>query len=301
MDSSISRPERLLPRFGGVSLESDQPIPELPLGSPRRETLAVSHGQLEALAGSPPEHLWPGDLGVGLYRAPDGWRYQTREGHAFHLDAEATRLRCAPHPEAHELLVRLVLPRVLHKRGFFVLHGSAVATPAGALAILGPSGAGKSTLAAFLSLHLSWPLLADDALVLELGEGPPILHPTSANARLWRDSAAWLGGGVVASRGLPRRPDKRECDLGGAAVLEGQPLHRVLVLDLAPGALGPGDAVVRILQHQVRFHPGDPASPARQMAQAARLASRVPVERLCLPRELASLPRVARELERQAS
>lgn len=301
MGSATSPPEGFLPRFGGLSLDSDRPVPGLPFGAPLRDRLILEHAPVSVPEGQDPVHRWSGDLALALFRAPDGWCFHSAEGHAFHLDGTAARLRCGPHPAAHEMLVRQVLPRVLHLRGRFVLHGSAVATPAGALAILGPSGAGKSTLAAALRHHLGWPLLADDALVLELGDGPPLLHPTSSRARLWTDSAARLAAGVTASRPLPRRPGKLECDLAGPAELEARPLHRVLVLDLESGESSSARAVVQLLQHQVRFNPADPAAAPRQLAQAARLASRVPVESLCLPRDLGRLPEVARTLARGAA
>lgn len=297
MGSATSRPERFLLRFGGLSLDSDRPVSGLPAGNPALDRLRLAHGPVKV----PPEarelHRWSGDLALELLRAPGGWYFRSAEGHAFHLDLAGTRLHCGPHPEAHEMLVRQVLPRVLHLRGRFVLHGSAVSAPAGAVAILGPSGAGKSTLAAALRHHLGWALLADDALVLEMGDAaPPLLHPTSGSARLWRDSAVCLAEAVEASRPLPRRPDKLECDLRGPASPEARPLHRVLVLDLGSGSTSPARQVVQLLRHQVRFNPADPEGPARQMALAARLASQVRVESLCLPRDLARLPEVAREL-----
>lgn len=300
----------MIHRFGGLLLESDRPLPGLPLAPPgepvlargpdavpaREPALFLEHGPVALPPGSAAVHAWPGELGMALFRVGEGWCFRSREDHAFAVDAQGTRVCCAPHPTGHEMLLRQVLPRVLHLRGRFVLHGSAVETPGGALAILGPSGAGKSTLAAFLRLHLGWPILADDALVLELGEGAPILHPTGPRTRLWQDSAAFLGEGVATSQGLPRRPGKLDCDLRSPAAWEGRLLHRVLVLDLESGALSSAEAVVRLLQHQVRFHPGDPQGPPRQMALAARLASQVRVQRFRLPRDLARLPEAAREL-----
>lgn len=301
MGSATSPPERFLHRFGGVSLESDRPVPDLPTGAALAERVVLEHGPVSVPPGGIPVHRWTGALALALVRAPGGWCFHSAEGHAFAVDAGGARIRCGPHPGAHEMLVRQVLPRVLHLRGRFVLHGSAVATPAGALAILGPSGAGKSTLAASLRHHLGWPLLADDALVLELGDGAPLLHPTSSRARLWPDSAARLAEGVASSRPLTRRPGKLECDLRGPAALEARPLHRILVLDLESGASPPARGVVQILQHQVRFHPADPAGASRQLALAARLAAQAPIESLCLPRDLERLPEVARELARRAA
>lgn len=286
----------MIHRFGGVSLLSDQVVPGVPIAPPSTEVLHLEHGAVPGVPDGECVHRWPGDFGLTLSRRPDGWCFASADGPAVLVDEAGTRLRCDPSTAGQELLVRQVLPRVLHLRGRFVLHGSAVATPSGALAVLGPSGAGKSTLAAFLQHHLGWPLLADDALVLDLRPERPVLHPTSTTARLWGDSAGWLQEAVQASRPLPRRPDKLDCEFRGPAEFEGHPLHRVLVLELASGPLPPAEAVVKLLQHQVRFHPGDPAGPPRQVAMAASLVSRVPVERLCLPRDLARLPEVARSL-----
>lgn len=295
MASAISPPDPVVHRFGGVSVISDRLVPGLPQAPRTPEVLRLEHGPVPVAEGTC-VHRWPGDFGLTLSRRLDGWCLASAEGPAVLVDREGGLLLCDPSTAGQELLVRQVLPRVLHLRGRFVLHGSAVATPSGALAVLGPSGAGKSTLAAFLRHHLGWPLLADDALVLDLRPERPVLHPTSTTARLWGDSAGWLGEAVQSARPLPRRPDKLDCSLGAAAESEGRPLHRVLILDVDSGPLTPAEAVVKLLQHQVRFHPGDPAGPARQVAMAADLVSRVSVERLCLPRDLARLPDVARSL-----
>ena len=94
---------------------------------------------------------------------------QTRAIH--HLSPDARVLQLAPTNASDELWWRVVLDSVLFTvallQGYEALHAAAIATPAGAIAIMAASGAGKSTLLAEL-LGRGHRLLADDVLVLEL-------------------------------------------------------------------------------------------------------------------------------------
>ncbi len=62
-------------------------------------------------------------------------------------------------------------------QGYEALHACAIATPAGAIAIMAASGGGKSTLLSEL-LGRGHVLMADDVLVLDHGEtGPAVAYP----------------------------------------------------------------------------------------------------------------------------
>jgi len=63
-------------------------------------------------------------------------------------------------------LLGVVLGVLLHQRGIFTLHASAVAIDGVGVAFVGGKGAGKSTLAAALQ-HRGHPLLTDDILALD--------------------------------------------------------------------------------------------------------------------------------------
>lgn len=105
----------------------------------------------------------------------------------FHLDRDAARLGCVPadatSADWQRVLITRVLPNVSLARGREALHASAVATPAGVVAVAAPSGMGKSTLAAEL-MRRGWPLFADDTVILERSAGAVIAHPASPHTNL---------------------------------------------------------------------------------------------------------------------
>jgi hypothetical protein len=101
------------------------------------------------------------------------------------------------HPERRDddvlshLVVDHVLPRVLARRGFTVLHATCIAYGDRAVAFVGASGAGKSTLA-MSGLRHGATLLADDCLVLAERDGGFDVLASYGGSRLWSDSAAAL-------------------------------------------------------------------------------------------------------------
>jgi hypothetical protein len=98
------------------------------------------------------------------------------------------------HPELHDdeilshLVVDHVLPRLLARLGYTVLHATCVAYGDRAVAFVGASGAGKSTLAMSALAHGAQ-LLADDCLVLADGDRGFDVLSSYAGSRLWSDSA----------------------------------------------------------------------------------------------------------------
>jgi len=117
------------------------------------------------------------------------------------------------HPEMADadvishLIVDHVLPRVLARRGYTVLHATCVAYRDQAVAFVGASGAGKSTMA-MSAVQAGARLLADDCLVLDdCGTEFDVLA-SYAGSRLWSDSASALAvdptGALVNGTGKSR-------------------------------------------------------------------------------------------------
>jgi hypothetical protein len=117
------------------------------------------------------------------------------------------------HPEMADadvishLVVDHVLPRVLARRGYTVLHATCVAYRNQAVAFVGASGAGKSTLA-MSAVQSGAHLLADDCLVLDHGDAGINVLASYAGSRLWSDSASALAvdpsGALVNATGKSR-------------------------------------------------------------------------------------------------
>jgi hypothetical protein len=135
----------------------------------------VGPGYGETVLAADGTHAWGGPDEAGL----DGWQ---------------------------RFLVAQVLPFAAVLRGLEVLHASAVATAAGAVALLGPSGAGKTSLAIALERAGAGPLLADDVLALQRDGGETLVHPGApiaavavAEAERLREAGAAPRGGLLAT------------------------------------------------------------------------------------------------------
>ena len=82
------------------------------------------------------------------------------------------------------------------------LHGSAVALPGGAVALVGDCGAGKSTTAMALVEHHGGMFLADDLVPVDWRGLTPVVSPVDDAFWLPEDTSTWFG--------LPSTsPDKR--------------------------------------------------------------------------------------------
>src|SRR5262245_4479818 len=120
--------------YGGVSVES--PVPVAGLHGCRHARRDAAFAGLRLLprvapARGPgrPLHAWAGPWGLALWETHTGWLYQTAGGVEFRVDAGVSRITWYPgagngSPAAQDLLVRLILPRVLERRGRRVLHAA---------------------------------------------------------------------------------------------------------------------------------------------------------------------------------
>ena len=81
-----------------------------------------------------------------------------------------------------------VMGWMLHMRGLFVLHASAVRYDRRSVAFLGDKTAGKSTTASAF-LKRDWKLITDDLLAIDCdGEGRPQMQPAFAQVKLNADA-----------------------------------------------------------------------------------------------------------------
>lgn len=135
---------------------------------------------------------WTETSELGWEGVVDGERFLVeRSGHGqhrfihgdrelFQLSGDQRRLLCAPGFPRDTGWWRILLDSVLFTvsliRGREAIHAGAVATPAGALAVVGRSGAGKSTLLAELRSQ-GYPLVTDDILTVEVDRECVLAHP----------------------------------------------------------------------------------------------------------------------------
>lgn len=196
----------------GWRVRSDIHLPELPRwpGDSRPP-------DVEIVVESVPPHLGdatpvplmadapvPPPLSIAV--SPDGTTLLDVAGVARFLARGGRRVSVDPSVPKDDPAVRLyllgsMLATLSYQRGFIPLHAcclmlpqdSPTPFPAGAVAISGDSGAGKSTLAATLTLQ-GIPILADDICVVDPSTpGGPVVWPSVARLKLWRDTVERLG------------------------------------------------------------------------------------------------------------
>lgn len=223
----------------GLALSAGFPLPGVPLGADQESGLP--HCALELVGEIDLLDRWSGPLSAGAWRGSlkDGLELTIQWGAAgdllcrygsralFHLDTDASLLRCAvTEPAAggwQRVLCSRVLPLVALANGHEAIHAGAVESAAGVVAIAGPSGAGKSTLTAAL-VERGHRLFSDDVLVLAAGE-EVLAHPGGSCLTL-------AAGAVAAPPGqvLDTVADKRWIAVSDAG-REPRPVAAVVLLE----------------------------------------------------------------------
>lgn len=303
----------------GVELRSDIRLPSLRPAD--QDPSLVDPASLEVLTlvqdrepiGDPPLWLYTELLGettrpwrrVGL--SDRGYFVRLFGAVDFLLEHDTRVARFFVDPEAEAavvepLFLEQALPLWLSLLGRPCLHASAVAWGEGdraaAIAFAGRSGSGKSTLATRLAASdaAGGGLVADDCLVLEISGDRLLAHPGHRAVRLLEDSAHALfadaSAGDLSLDGCKRRIDVRAADLA-------LPLARFYVLEPAADraritALRPRDALARLATHLFRVDPEDHRRLPAELDLLDRLAARVAVKRLEVPRRFDALDEVRR-------
>lgn len=230
-------------RAFGLSIASELEIPELwrvdgglPAGTAAEVTIGV-----DAL---------PDDIDAPL-RCADGYDVGRRHivlrvpGVARFLAEDGTRLTVEPASGADARAVRLYvkgsgLAAILHQRGAFPLHASAVAHEGGCIAFLGDSGAGKSTLAVMLAQR-GFPLVSDDVVLTRRSAGGAILAEASLPAlKLWPEAMAATGLHAAAAPFEAGELRKHHVVVREKFTQEALPLRRLYLLRwLHPSSAAP--------------------------------------------------------------
>jgi len=191
--------------FGGA-LRSDIEFPELRIiesDAPSwtlRSTTLVPDMTSAALLGD--VEVIPG-CQVRLFRHSAGYRFVFDDTGSFDITDSGRDIAWSEGPAAEDAWVRAdvtgrVLAVAMHASGHLCLHGSAVATGAGAIAFLAPKFHGKSTLALALT-RAGAKLLTDDVLPVD-PRTPVQAVPGVHQVKLWQDSATHFGVDRVAPR-----------------------------------------------------------------------------------------------------
>jgi hypothetical protein len=207
--------------------------------------------------------------------------------------------------QVSDLIVNHAMALILHQRGQFVLHASAVAVDGGAVAFAGASGLGKSTTAAVFDQQ-GYRMLSDDIVAINAQPAHPVVFPAFPQVKLLPDAVASLYG---VSDALPLHAQD-----GGKRVFRRDtvfpqtplPLKAIYLLDRGDHTyiepVPARQALIELFPHsyiarQVRLYGVDllkgTHTEAAHFTNSARIASRVPIRRLrrsFAPGELAALP-----------
>lgn len=265
------------------------------------------------LAGPPvPDGAWDDrNHGVSIGKRPDGFVLHLSGCADFWIARRGSAVAGVPEEGCPEetlaqLFLDQVLPLVLHARGSFAFHASAVALAGRDLvAFLGNAGAGKSTMASSLVGRAPAPgepadlLFSDDCLAVEAVGAGVIAHPSYSSTRLWPESA----GALFSDRGALPLCSPRTAKLRAALPVapNPMPLRRLYLIEAAEGAptitrLPPSDALARLLGHLYRLDPRDRARLTGELDLLERVVSTVPVAALAYRRSFAELAAVRRAI-----
>lgn len=293
--------------ISGLALRSAIALPELEaVGDEADWTFSLTERSFAARSSSWFQQwtLPGGRRSVSFARHRNGYLVRFHGLADFTIDFPQRSIVCARRRHTRistlrHLLLDQVIPLVLSRDRRLVLHASAVAMPAGAVAFAGPSGSGKSTLAAALAAG-GFPLLTDDCLVVEPSCREFVARPFYPGARLWPDSVRAVGRSAapllpvahytrkrrIAPPHLPYREESVR--LAGVFVLDGPPRRRADRQELTVTSLSRREALVAMIA--CTFHLDLDADTIRRGFELhSRLVTATPVHRLSYPWRLAKL------------
>ena len=160
---------------------------------------------------------------VARYLVSDGYEILIQP--AKNCDFDAVRL----------FLAGSVFGALLHQRGLFALHASAVVTPVGAMLFAGLSGSGKSTLA--FALHRKgYSVLTDEICAIDTRSSPMVL-PGYPFLLVWADALEDMGIDDSNLRPARARLGKFIFPLTHGFAREPVPVHTIYLLDVVNAGL----------------------------------------------------------------
>lgn len=296
----------------GSLLESDIPLPNLPAaptadGAPRWRIVRESElAPMQAAKELGREPIY-GDVAAVLHGHRDGLRISVGDTGSFDVGVDGI-IRAQPLETATDAFVRAhllgrVLPTALHHEGWMPLHASAVLTREGVVAFLGPKGLGKSSLAAAM-VEAGAHLVTDDTLPVEPSQ-PPRAWPGLQSLRLRADVRETL---ALDDAAITPHDAERAALAVGPERRSTRPHPLAALFLLAPAAddttasgavkipYAPVLAAAAITAHVKCGAMFGAGAAATMLGRAARLVHVVPVHQLVVPRDLARLPDVARQV-----
>jgi len=274
----------------GLITESAIALPELTVaGTIDCPAVRVRTGQIE------PHPLVVDEAGRGFWIRGQRACYSMRGVGTFLVTA-GEEILVDPHPTASPEMLRVAIlgpafALLLHQRGRFILHASAVVIGGAAVAFMGGHGWGKSTMAALLHAR-GHTAISDDLTAIDVDHGT--VYPAFPQLKLWPDALASLS---LPAGGLPQvHPDlpKRALRLTADFAPNAMPLQRLYVLGIGQPVAVMRQPPTRLLEEVMRHWYGvrfgrtfwNSLDLRRHFLEAARLIRMTPTRRLQRPATL---------------
>ena len=203
--------------------------------------------------------------------------------------------------DLHPFLTGPVLSVLLHQRGLFVLHASAVVIKDFAVGFLGAKGDGKSTLAAHLQVR-GHKLIADDIVPVDLANEKPVVVAGFPRIKLYRDSIEAVGREPANFPVIHRFVDKRSFQHSRELSMEPIRLHSLYVLsedqEVGLEKLAHLPAFIEMARHTyINRYLKALNCESQHFQQCEKLVQKVPVWKLNRPRDFSLMNDVCGLLE----
>ena len=218
---------RGLYRAFGIDFQSPMELPEMRQGwEGKSPPVTIALG----MAAQPQTAV---QLETGVAAGP-GIFWMDVPGVARLLVADGISMTVEIAPNARETNVRAfllgsALGALLHQRGLFPIHASAVEIDGKAILFAGASGAGKSTMATHLSKR-GHAFLCDDISAVDLTGPHPVIWPGLHNAKLWHETLNSVGESPTGLERVLPSLDKYRLPIANAAAYRACPVGTIFRL-----------------------------------------------------------------------
>ena len=164
----------------GLTIASELPIPQLPIGEGETADVRIVRADLSMLT---PEDVKSVFTHTVIQPTTTDTLFRITGGDLIEADVAENDTE----DFVAMYLMGSCMGAILVQRGFMLLHGSCVTDGKRSVLITGDSGAGKSTTAAEF-LRRGWKLLTDDVTCIFDRDGVPMVQSSYPSQKLWQDA-----------------------------------------------------------------------------------------------------------------
>ena len=283
-------------RLYGLEVESALDLGPLPAGDPKRPIdVRIAPGDVPPLEGKTTDWFANREGAICISLPPSG-RFLVCGGDSI-IVADAV----AGLASLRWRLLGIAFGALLHQRGVLPLHCTAVRVSGRVVGLVGESGAGKSTLAAYLRAAGHEVLIDDVCAVAADPADRIVVEPGNGLLRLWGDAMDALGTGKGGALDPEIAKFEHKLPASGGSRIALDALIEIADGDtLALDSLASGERMALCLNHsycrEIMMSLG---GKARNLAQCAEVAGKLPAYRLTRPRGLERMPAIVAWLETQ--